>query len=189
MFGQIDSLFPTRSHPLTPFSTHSYPMPPFFNNSQPIFDNLSPNDPFFVNILLKFSIFSELFVKQNMPKFVLILTERPPFWSSHWMTPLFVEKSLTERPLVLSYSPNTPVPFKVECPLPQDLICQNCPVDSSAIKITSAACPCPNDFFFTLILKMRSHPIISWLIWSPILITKKQNKKTKQTKKSVTPPP
>ena len=38
------------------------------------------------------------------------------FWSSHWMTPLFGEKSLTERPIVSSCCPSTLVTFKVECP-------------------------------------------------------------------------
>ena len=126
--GHIDPLFSTRSHPLTPFFhslssndslfliihnqfwTISHRMTPFLGN-------ISSNLMFFQN-------FCQICVqihtlRGKFTKICLILTVWPRFcWSSHWMTPFFGEKSLTERPLVLSCCPSTPVTSKVECPPP-----------------------------------------------------------------------
>ena len=102
--------------------------PPLFNNSQPILDNFSPNDPLFRQYFVKFDFFPRNFcqicvqihtLRGKFTKICLILTVWLRFcWSSHWMTPFFGEKSLTERPLVLSCCPSTPVTSKVECPPP-----------------------------------------------------------------------
>ena len=59
-----------------------------------------------------------MYFAKTMTKMCLILTVWPPFLFSHWMTPLFAEKSLTERLLIWSCCPSNPVTSKVECPSP-----------------------------------------------------------------------
>ena len=93
--------------PIDPlFSTHLHPMKPFCNNLTNNFNNLSPNNPHFWKHVTIFQFFSEILSKicpnlyfaPNLAKTCLILI----VW------PLFREKSLTERPLLLSYCPSTP---------------------------------------------------------------------------------
>ena len=118
MHGHINPPpFSNHSHPLTPFfSNCSHLMTPFSSdNSQPIFDNLSPNDSFFFKILVK-NVSKCVFCLENWPQLSNSLLLTPPFLFSHWMTPFFGEKSITDRPLVLSCCPYTPITSNVESP-------------------------------------------------------------------------
>ena len=110
MLGHIDPFFQ--------LALTQWPL--FLNNSQHIFDNLSPNDPFFwhfVNIVKFLSTMCQHLYFTC--KICLIPTVWPPFLvrSFHWWPP-YLEKNLTEGPLVSGCFPSIPVTSQVKCPPP-----------------------------------------------------------------------
>ena len=93
---------------------------PLFDNSQHIFSkSLTEWPPLWHHFVKIFNLYFQNYCQKWTSVQICILpgmlakiclTVWPPiFWSSHWMNPLFREKALTERSLVSSSCPSTPV--------------------------------------------------------------------------------